>query len=239
MPNAEQTTLLIEMLTNPRTKPGQRAQAARLLGDSGDPAAIRPLIAAIEDTVDPFRLPVVTAALGALDRFGATAIDAYREVLAGTDTMRRPYMPRLLVQTHDEGVIPVLLECLNDHQPEVVVNALTALGSSKSPEAYDALLAVMDDPHQTAAIRGVAASALGTTGDSRAFEPLAAFLGSSERDLVGGAIDGIAQLGDSRAVEPLRALLKRGGLDTALERGAQLALTSLSARAHERERGLC
>src|SRR5579859_269519 len=90
----EQTTLLIEMLANPRSKPHVRAHAVRLLGESGDPAAIRPLIGAIEDTADPFKLPVVTAVLSALPRFGRAAVEAYREVLAGDDAVRRPYMPR-------------------------------------------------------------------------------------------------------------------------------------------------
>jgi HEAT repeat protein len=240
MPQSEQTTLLIEMLANPRGKPGQRAQAARLLGESGDPAAIRPLIQAIEDTADPFKLPVVTAALAALPRFGAAAIAPYREVLAGDDTMRRPYMPRLLVETGDPGVVSLLLDCLHDRQPDVVINAITALGSVKTPQAFDALLAILDDPGQPPAMRGVAASALGTTGDPRAFEPLAALLHSGDRQLLGGAIDGLAELGDERAVEPLRALLARGdgALDESLERGVQLALISLSARRRERERGL-
>jgi HEAT repeat protein len=229
---------LIEMLANPRTRPPQRAQAVRLLGESGDPAAIRPLIGAIEDTLDPFRLPVVTAALSALPRFGPAAIPAYREVLAGDDTMRRPYIPRLLVETGDPGVVDLLLECLHDRQPEVVANAIAALGSVKASRAGEALLDLLHDPEQPPAMRGIAASALGTSGDPRAFEPLAALLGAPQRELLGGAVDGLAELGDPRAVPLLRELLQRGGLDEALERGVRLALTSLSARQRERDRGL-
>ncbi|GAC1435268.1 MAG: hypothetical protein NVSMB65_09240 [Chloroflexota bacterium] len=234
----EQTALLIEMLANPRARPAQRAQAVRLLAQSGDPAGIPALIGVIEDTADPFRLPVVTAALSALPRFGAAAIEAYRAVLAGDDPMRRPYIPRLLVETGDPGVMSLLVDCLDDRQPEVVANAMTALGSLRTPEAFDALLALLNDAGMPADLRGIAASALGTSGDSRAFEPLVPLLGSPERALLGGAVDGLAELGDPRAVPLLRDLLARGGLDESLARGVQLALTSLSARQGERERGL-
>jgi HEAT repeat protein len=240
MRDSEQTGLLIAMLTSARTKPGQRAQAARLLGESGDNAAIRPLIGVIEETADPFKLQAVTAVLGALPKFGSAAIEAYREVLASDDTMRRPFMPRLLAETGDPRVVPILLDCLHDREPEVVTNAITALGTLKAPEAFDALLALVEDPRLPPSARGVAASALGTTGDPRAFGPLAALLQSTDRQLLGGAIDGIAELGDERAVEPLRALLARAEdpLDAGLERGVRLALVSLSARQRERERGL-
>jgi len=238
MAQSDETALLIEILTNPRTKPAQKAQAARLLGQSGAPEAIPALIGVVEDTTDPFKLQVVTAALGALPRFGAAAMAHYTAVLAGDDTMRRPYMPRLLVETGDPSVAALLLDCLRDRQPDVVINAITALGSLKTPAAYDALLAILRDDGQPAAVRGIAASALGATGDPRGYEPLAALLLSGDRDLLGGAVDGIAELGDARAAGPLDALLARSGLDAALERGVRLAVISLRARQSERARGL-
>jgi hypothetical protein len=56
----DQIPPLIATLNSKRGGPSTRAQAARMLGASGDPRAIEPLLATIEDTGDPYRVPVVT-----------------------------------------------------------------------------------------------------------------------------------------------------------------------------------
>ena len=69
----DEVAMLIATLQSKRGGPAVRAQAARMLGERGDPRAVEPLLAQIEDTADPFRVPVITAALEALARLGAMA----------------------------------------------------------------------------------------------------------------------------------------------------------------------
>src|SRR5437660_43585 len=93
----DEVAMLIATLQSRRGGPAVRAQAARMLGELGDPRAVEPLLAQIEDTADPFRVPVITAALEAIARLGAAAAPALLRLLADRGDFRRRYVPRLLV----------------------------------------------------------------------------------------------------------------------------------------------
>lgn len=225
----DQVAGLIEALQSKRGGPGLRAQAARMLGELGDARAIEPLLDQIEDTADPFRLPVVTAVLEALPRFGAAVEPHLLRLLDNRDDPRRRYVPRLLVSARGIAAAPILIALLDDAGAEVVMNAATALGHLRDPAYAPALRRVVDDAARPALVRGVAASALGMTGDADAYDVLAPLLASGEQSLVAGAVDGLAELGDRRAIPLIQAMLAAGRLDERAARGAKLALISLRA----------
>ena len=226
----DEVTMVIATLENRRGGPGVRAQAARMLGDLGDPRAVEPLLARIEDTADPFKIPVVTAVLEALPRFGAALEPALRRILDDPGDFRRRYVPRLLFAARGVEAAPALVTLLHDDDDDVAMNAATALGSLRDPAYAPALRAVMDDEALPALRRGVAASSLGMTGDPASYDALASLLGAGDPSLIAGAIDGLTELGDPRAVPLIQAVLASGRLDERTTRGAKLALISLRAR---------
>ncbi len=226
----DQIPMLIATLGSRRGGPGARAQAARMLGASGDPRAIDPLLDTIEDTGDPYRVPVVTAVLDALPRFGEALEPALLRILDDPADFRRRYVPRLLVSARGTAAAPTLLRLLDDGDDEVAMNAATGLGSLHD-DAYTApLRAVVADHARPMLLRGVAASAVGMSGGRDAYDTLAPLLGSGEQSLVAGAIDGLAELGDPRAAPLIQAVLSAGRLDERTARGAKLALISMRAR---------
>jgi HEAT repeat protein len=226
----DEVTMLITTLQSKRGGPAVRAQAARMLGELGDPRAVEPLLAQIEDTADPFRVPVITAALEAIPRLGAAAEPALLRLLEDRTDVRRRYVPRLLVSAVGTAAAPVLVGLLDDADDEVAMNAATALGSLRDPAFAPPLQAIVDDPSRPSLLRGVAASALGMSGSPTAYDVLAPLLGSHDPSLVAGAIDGLAELGDPRAAPLIQALLAAGRLDERTARGARLALISLRTR---------
>src|SRR5207248_5753844 len=199
-------------------------------GERGDPRAVEPLLAQIEDTADPFRVPVITAALEALARLGAMAEPALLRLVQDRGDVRRRFAPRLLVSARGADAAPLLVTLLNDADDEVAMNAATALGSLRDPAFAAPLQSILDDPSRPSLLRGVAASAVGMSGSPAAYDVLAPLLGAHDPSLVAGAIDGLAELGDPRAVPLLQALLTAGRLDERTARGARLALISLRTR---------
>lgn len=225
--SGDEVEMLIATMQSKRGGPAVRAQAARMLGDLGDPRAVEPLLGQIEDTADPFKVPVVTAALDAIPRFGAAAELPLLRLLEDRADFRRRYVPRLLAAARGTAAAPLLLRLLDDSDDEVAMNAATSLGSLHDPTFADPLRAIVADTTRPALLRGVAASAVGMSGGPHAYDTLAPLLGSGEQSLVAGAIDGLAELGDPRAVPLIQALLASGRLDERTARGARLALISM------------
>jgi len=226
----DQIPPLIATLNSKRGGPSTRAQAARMLGASGDPRAIEPLLATIEDTGDPYRVPVVTAALDALPLFGEALEPALQRILDDPADFRRRYAPRLLVSARGVAAASTLLRLLGDGDDEVTMNAATGLGALRDDIYTAPLRAIVEDTTRPTLLRGVAAAAVGMSGGPTAYDTLVPLLGSSEQSLVAGAIDGLAELGDPRAVPLLQALLSAGRLDERTTRGAKLALISMRSR---------
>lgn len=219
--------MLIATLQGRRGGPAVRAQAARMMGELGDARAIEPLLGQIEDTADPFKVPIVTAVLEAIPRFGAAVVPALRRILADSGDFRRRYVPRLLVSAIGAEAAPALTGLLGDADDEVAMNAAMALGYLRDPAHAAALRAVVDDVSCSTPRRGVAASALGMSGGPNAYDALASLLGAHDPSLVAGALDGLAELRDPRAIPLIQALLASGRLDDRAARGAKLALISL------------
>jgi len=226
----DELALLIAALGSRRGGPGTRAHAARMLGESRDPRAIAPLLDTIEDTGDPYKVPVVTAALDALPLFGDALEPALQRILADPADFRRRYVPRLLVSACGGAAAPTLLSLLDDADDEVAMNAATGLGSLHDLSYTPPLRAIVADTARPPLLRGVAASAVGMSGGPDAYDTLAPLVGSGEQSLVAGAIDGLAELGDPRAIPLIQALVASNRLDERTTRGAKLALISMRSR---------
>lgn len=77
---------------------------------------------------------------------------------------------RALASTKDATLAGVYLPFLNDQSYAVIGEAARALGQTKSPAAYDALLKLVDTPSWRDNIRSSALTGLGASGDKRAME---------------------------------------------------------------------
>jgi HEAT repeat protein len=77
---------------------------------------------------------------------------------------------RALASTKDATLASVYLPSLNDQSYAVINEAARALGQTKSPAAYDALLKLVDTPSWRDNIRASALTGLGASGDKRAME---------------------------------------------------------------------
>jgi HEAT repeat protein len=168
--------------------------------------------------------------LEAIPRLGVAVEPALLAILADRGDPRRHYVPRLLVEATGSRAAATLVALLDDADDEVAMNAATTLGALHDSAYADALRAIVDDGAQPSLRRGVAASALGTSGAPGAYETLAPLLGAGDEHLFAGAVDGLAELGDPRAIPLIQAVLAGGGLDERTARGAKLALISLRAR---------
>lgn len=222
----EETAALIELLQSTR-RAHMREAVVRQLADRADPDAAPALLDLLEDSNDPRVIPIVTAALGGLQRLGPTIAPLVLAILDGPPDKRRPFMPLLLATALGDAATPRLIEALHDQQPEVRINAATQLGQLRARRAFEPLLAILTDDSQPPTLRGVAASALGGLRDPRALPTLAELAQTDDPDLLAGAIDGLADLRDPAGIPYLDAILERPGLDERTSRAVRLALLAM------------
>jgi HEAT repeat protein len=222
----EETAALIAIVQTSRRSQA-RELAVRQLVELEDPDAAPALIALLENTTDPRLVPLVTTALGGLQRLGRAVVSPALVVLNGPPDPRRAFMPLLLATALGQEAIPRLIEALDDVQHDVQINAATQLGLLRDRRAFDPLLAVAQDPARDSAVRGAAIAALGNLRDRRALPLLIAYTRESDSDLLAGAIDGLADLRDPAGIEPLEAILARPELDKRTERAVRLALLAM------------
>jgi aminopeptidase N len=146
-----------------------RADAAVALGDiRNNPEVIAALGHAAHS--DPF-WGVRVEALQALGKIRGS--DAEKHVLAATDDPR-PWVREVAAEelarfAADSSVAPKLLEMATSDRAYLVrAAALRALGTSKSPEAFDALAAATKSDSPDNVVRRAALLGFGALGDSRA-----------------------------------------------------------------------
>lgn len=126
----------------------ERRQAARTLGELGDPRAVEPLESLYADG-SLLEKRIAAQALQGLGRpevlqeFIATAT-AY--ILGDPDGGLRVQGVRQLGALRDGSTIPVLTEALKDTNSAVRSGAALALGRIGDPSALEALAALLDDP---------------------------------------------------------------------------------------------
>ena len=222
----EDTAALLDILRTSR-RPSLRLEAVRQLAASQAPESIPALLDVLDDADNPRSVAVVTAAVAALQEMGEVAAPHILATLDERNGKRRQFMPLLLATSLGREAVPRLLGALQDGDVEVAVNAATQLGQLRVVEAFEPLLDVARDTRAPAALRGAAASSLGALRDRRALPILVEMLSAPERDLLAGAIDGLADLRDPAGAPYLEGLLERPDLDEATERAIRLGLLAM------------
>ena len=126
--------------------------------------------------------------------------DAARTVLRDAtndaDARVRASAINALAKSKDEQLASVYLAHLNDQSYGVIRAAANALGETKSPQAYDALVKLVDAPSWRDQVRASALQGLAALGDKRALElGLRYAAGGNDPQVRGAAITLLASVG--------------------------------------------
>lgn len=131
---------------------------------------------------------------------------AFRDA-AGRDVQLRRYLALALGQMGNEVSTPVLVDALNDDDPETRGYAVWALGASRDTSVVGHLLPLLEE--EDAGIRKLTAYALGHLGVPRSIERLKPLLHDSAADVRWNTALALAQLGDATGAPVLREMLDR------------------------------
>jgi HEAT repeat protein len=175
-----------------------RSEAARALGEIGDPAAIPALVAALQDCT----LDVPYAAQKALAKFGKAAVEPLVAALKHEDYKVRISAAEALAQLENPLAVEPLIAALQDSHKEVRRAAINGLAKSGDPRAVEPVAALLRDPE--ALVRGVAAIQL-TKFDTKAVELLIAALKDPENQQMVAKALGMMRIWD---VKPFVAALR-------------------------------
>jgi HEAT repeat protein len=150
---------------------------------------------------------------------GASVAPAVVEALRKSNPVEAANLQRVLLKMDDPGVVPLMLELLNDKNLTVQVTAFRALGALRDRRALKPLLSQLRKRGNSASARGWAADALGDLGDRRAVETLLA----AAREVLDGedfedeanvflaAVGALAKLGNQELAGEAISLAERGG----------------------------
>jgi HEAT repeat protein len=206
-----------------------RAVAVSALGEVGDPASLEALLAALQGMEPGLHAEfTVSLAIEALGRLGDRAIEPLRRLLkserkafgAMVGSTADLEVKRAAVQALGHigaAAVPTLIDALEDI--EVRADALSALGASRDPAAFDPLISAVESRNSlegSYVLAGKAVQALGSLGDPRAIPFLLAVEGLDQYR----ALDAIASIGGPEAVHSLLAALQ----DRLPERRSRAAL---------------
>ncbi len=174
--------------------PVARIRAAQALGTDGARAAREALAAAMRD--EPFwGVAVEIAAV-----LGKSRAAFARTALIGATGHAHPKVRRAAAEAlgpyRDVEVASVLRSLRDDPSYFVAGAALTSLGKTRDPGAFDVLAAALDVRSWSETIAAGAARGLAELGDARALEPLCAALAPSRPEALRRAAAGaLARLG--------------------------------------------
>ena len=131
---------------------------------------------------------------------------AFRDA-AGRDVQLRRYLALALGQMGNEVSTPVLVDALNDDDPETRGYAVWALGASRDTSVVSHLLPLLDEDDP--GLRKLTAYALGHLGVPRSIDKLKPLLHDPVDDVRWNAALALAQLGDASGAPVLREMLDR------------------------------
>lgn len=118
-----------------------RRNAALLLGQIGDARAVEPLGLALYDV----HFEVGETAAGALARFGATGLKVLEEATHAAETDIRLHALYALSHIRDSRVVPLIARLLQDHDRQVVKQAIQCLAAQGDPQAASILQPIAAD----------------------------------------------------------------------------------------------
>lgn len=176
----------------------RRVYAAAILGEIGDPAAVKPLVGALSDESGDLRCQ----ASGALTKFGSEAVEPLTALLTEPDPEVRIVAAGVLGDTGDASAVDPLIGMLRDGNADVrgaAGGALFRIGDA----AVDPLIAATKDADRN--VRLYAAGALKYIGNPRAIDALqdlARSTDAEERSVAQDAIEKIRMVSGEMPVEP-------------------------------------
>jgi aminopeptidase N len=154
---------------------------------------------------------------------GATALNgskAAREALLmatkDANARVRAQAVKSLSTTKDAGLGDTYQQLLNDQSYAVIRAAAAALGQTKSPTAYDALMKIVDAPSWRDTIRASALSGLAALGDKRALD--LGFKYFASENPIGVRAAAVGLLGATGKDDPRTFPLISGALTESVER---------------------
>jgi hypothetical protein len=148
-------------------QPDAQKNAAKALGEIGDPRAVEPLIVAIKYSNSDIRMHSAYS-LGEIG--DPRAVDPLIAALKDDTGSVRAYAAHALGQIGDPKAIDPLIAALNDGQLKVRIHSAGSLVRLGKPEYFDQVMQGITN--QNSDVREAAAEALGNTGDPRSIEPL-------------------------------------------------------------------
>jgi cyclophilin family peptidyl-prolyl cis-trans isomerase len=208
---------LIELLAQEPVEP-VRSMAAFALGENDDTQAIPALLNALDQKDQKLAVNIrIVEALGKLGSLQPVE-EAIRAQISEQLIRRLPGFAEAretdrklgvrlaitsLMRLRSPASVVILSHQLQSPHAEIRADAANALFRLRRPlaEAVSSLLAVTGDPDPD--VRGNAARALGTSGDTRAFDPLVKLLNDADARVRVSAVRGLQVLADRRAIEPL------------------------------------
>jgi HEAT repeat protein len=220
--STEHTAQLVHLLEDRAAE--VRSAAARALGQTGDPAAVGPLLAAV---TAPLGLPPGVAGMALLD-LGTVALPAFRAALDAGLPTAQSLAAELLGLHGDPVAVEALTALVVDarRDPDVRRAAAKALGRIGSPVATAALVSALLDSGD-APLQGAAAEALGRIGDPAGLDALTTGLRSAGLDVRAACADALALIGEQGRVRLAAHAVLRGPTGEAARSALDvLALTS-------------
>jgi HEAT repeat protein len=176
----------------------RRVYAAAILGEIADPAAVKPLVRALQGASDDLRCQ----ASGALAKFGGDAVEPLTAMLTDADPEVRIVAAGVLGDTGDPAAVEPLIAALRDGNPDVrgaAGGALFRIGDA----AVDSLIAATKDADRD--VRLYAAGALKYIGNLQAIDALQELARNgdeTERSVAEDAIEKIRMVRGEAAPEP-------------------------------------
>jgi HEAT repeat protein len=224
-------------------------EAAKRLGELGDPSALKILISAYDKLVGLERRGVIRKELSLGSMFAFQLKDEVElalerlqidetikkgkerpDVLIGALNHESPAVRRISAKAlgiiKEPGALkPLINALLTDREKSVAINAAEALGEIGDANAVDALISTLQNEDKWA-VFGAAMKALGKLKDSRALGAIAHILENGSYWDRATAAESLGALGDSKAVEPLIAAYKNDK-DENVKRSAGEALRKI------------
>lgn len=204
---------LLELLKDPTADAETHWFTIRALGHFPEPEVIKAIAAQISETVDyPNRTPeqaveLSNFAIETLAGMGPTAVDVLTQLLH--QPHQRLLAAKALNQVRSSGVIPALIQVVDDEDARVRFYAIDALGSFHHTTITPVLLAALKDP--ATPVRKAAVQALGRRPDLQASHQISQQLQPLlwDIDLVVSCqvVQALGRLGADDSIEALQRLL--------------------------------
>lgn len=210
--------LVEELQTSPSEK--VRYNAARVLGEMGDPCAVEPLIEALKHDKNGSVRLYAARALGELRDSEAT-LPLIESLTEDRNVDVRVRAARALGRLGGEEVVLPLVYALSDPNSQVCVTAADAL-IEIGPIAVKPLMESLKN--EKVNVRCDATRALGELGDAAAVEPLLSVLNDEWVNVRIYAVQSLGKLAHASATDALIEVLQRKDENVLVRAGAAQAL---------------